>query len=341
MSTDKNVFSDDDAHITELVKAKEALKLQRAVLKTMAELVEFRDGVTGGHIERTRGYLGVLLGALMKKGIYADEVDTWDIWLVLNSAQLHDIGKIAIKDSILRNAEKLSEEEFEEVKSHATFGESIIEKIEKGSDEQEFLHYAKILAATHHEKWDGSGYPRGLKGYEIPLLGRLMAIADVYDALISVRPYKKAFSHYKAVEIIREGSGIQFEPALVDVFLEVSDDFDKIAKDYELSQGEIDMKIDKIQTGEKTVLKIGGRLDSFTASEFQKTLINGFDDARHVELDCDELIYISSAGVRAMLSAEQRAEEAGGSFSLVNVCDEIMEVFDMTGFSDILNITRR
>jgi putative two-component system response regulator len=155
---------------------------------------------------------------------------------VLQSAQLHDVGKIAVKDSILQKPGKLTSDEFEEIKKHTIFGEDVISKIKKKTSEQAFLEHAGIFAGTHHEKWDGSGYPRGLKGLEIPLQGRLMAIADVYDALVSDRPYKKAFTHEEATNIISQGKGTHFEPELVDVFLKLSNEFNEIAKD--CKQGE-------------------------------------------------------------------------------------------------------
>jgi putative two-component system response regulator len=210
-------------------KTKTVVELQDALLKTMAELVECRDDITGGHIERTQGYLGVLLDGMRGGGLYMDEVSTWDIRLVLQSAQLHDVGKIAIKDGILNKPGKLTPEEFNEIKTHAAFGGTVIDKIKESTSEQAFLEYAKIFALTHHEKWDGSGYPRGLRGEEIPLLGRIMAIADVYDALRSDRPYKGAYSHEEAVQIISAGSGTHFDPALVDLFLRVADKFGAVA----------------------------------------------------------------------------------------------------------------
>ena len=210
-------------------KTKTVVELQEALLKTMAELVECRDDITGGHIERTQSYLGVLLDAMRDRGLYVNEVSTWDIRLVLQSAQLHDVGKIAIKDGILNKPGKLTPEEFNEIKTHAAFGGAVIDKIKESTSEQAFLEYAKIFALTHHEKWDGSGYPRGLRGEEIPLLGRIMAIADVYDALRSDRPYKEAYSHGEAVQIISAGSGTHFDPALVDLFLRVADKFNSIA----------------------------------------------------------------------------------------------------------------
>jgi putative two-component system response regulator len=206
-------------------KTENILDMQNALLKTMAELVEYRDDITGGHIERTQRGINILLEEIKKKGIYREETKGWDVKLLLQSSQLHDVGKISISDNILKKPGKLTDEEFNEMKKHASFGEEIIEKIETLTKESEFLNYAKIFAASHHEKWNGSGYPRGLKENLIPLLGRIMAIADVYDALTSVRPYKKAFSHEEAVRIITEGSGIQFDPALVEVFINAAEQF--------------------------------------------------------------------------------------------------------------------
>jgi putative two-component system response regulator len=206
-------------------KTQGIVDMQNALLKTMAELVECRDDITGGHIERTQRGIKILLEEIEKSGVYREETKGWDTELLLQSSQLHDVGKISINDNILKKPGNLSNEEFDEMKKHASFGEQIIERIEALTKESDFLNYAKIFAAAHHEKWDGSGYPRGLKENEIPLLGRIMAIADVYDALTSVRPYKKAFSHEEAVRIITEGSGAQFDPELVEVFTRVEEQF--------------------------------------------------------------------------------------------------------------------
>jgi putative two-component system response regulator len=202
-------------------KTKTVLELQDAILKTVADLVESRDDITGGHIERTRRGVALLVEALRDHPVYGKEVAGWDIKLLLQSSQLHDVGKIAISDCILQKPGRLTNKEFEEMKKHAVFGGQIIEKIEASTSASDFLKYAKIFARTHHEKWDGSGYPLGLKGEEIPVQGRIMALADVYDALVSERPYKKAFSHEKAVKIIQSARGTQFDPVLADIFIAV------------------------------------------------------------------------------------------------------------------------
>ncbi|MDR1902975.1 MAG: response regulator [Treponema sp.] len=219
----------DNLQAMVLAKTQTILQMQNSLLNTVANLVENRDEITGGHIERTQNYLKVLLDNLEKQEIYQEEIHSWDMEFLLQSAQLHDLGKISIKDSILLKPGKLDPEEFEEMKKHTIFGVKIIEEIEKTTPESSFLKHAKIFAGTHHEKWDGTGYPYGLKEDNIPLQGRLMAIADVYDALISVRPYKKSFSHEEALKIIREGKGTQFDPILTELFLSISDEFANIS----------------------------------------------------------------------------------------------------------------
>jgi len=216
-------------HLQEMVekKTQTILESQNVILKTVAELAEFRDNTSSGHIERTMFYLGLLIGAFFKYSLHIEEMPNWNIGLVLKSSQLHDVGKIAMKDDFLKKNDGLSEDEFVEIKKHPLWGEKIIEKIKQNTSEHEFLEHAKIFAATHHERWDGLGYPRGLKGKETPLQGRLMAIVDVYDTLVSRPPYK---AHEEAVNIIKEGSGSHFDPDLVDLFLKVSGEFDNIAK---------------------------------------------------------------------------------------------------------------
>jgi putative two-component system response regulator len=206
------------------VKTKTVLELQDAILKTVADLVESRDDITGGHIERTGRDVGLLAGALADHPVFGREAGGWNLKLLLQSSQLHDVGKIAISDRILMKPGRLDPDEFEEMKKHTTFGVEIIEKIERSTAACDFLKHAKIFAGTHHEKWDGSGYPNGLAGEDIPLQGRVMALADVYDALVSERPYKKAFSHREAVKIIDEGKGTMFDPGLTEIFITLMND---------------------------------------------------------------------------------------------------------------------
>jgi putative two-component system response regulator len=199
-------------------KTEEIQELQNAILKTMSNLVEYRDDVTGCHVERSEYLLKLLTEEMIKRNVYFDEAKDWDMKLFLQSSQLHDVGKIAIKDNILMKPAKLTAEEFNEMKKHTFFGEKVIEKIQESTKESVFLTHAKIMAGTHHEKWDGSGYPKGIAGSDLPLQGRLLARVDVYDALISKRPYKEPFPPDEALEIIKQGSGAHFDPALVEVF---------------------------------------------------------------------------------------------------------------------------
>jgi HD-GYP domain-containing protein (c-di-GMP phosphodiesterase class II) len=206
-------------------KTEKVIKLQNSILKTMSNLVEYRDFDTGGHQERTQYGVNLLLEEIKKHGLFSDIVNSWDNSLILQSAQLHDIGKIAVSDQILKKPGPLTKEEYEEMKKHVIYALKIIERIEKDSGENELLNHAKIFAFCHHEKWDGTGYPGGLRRANIPLQGRIMAIIDVYDALVSERPYKKAFTHEKAVSMIKEGKGTQFDPVLIDLFLAISNKY--------------------------------------------------------------------------------------------------------------------
>ena len=227
----KTELQDFNNNLLEMVddKTKMVVELQNAILNSMTRLLDRRDDITGGHIERTQRYMYVLLKTILERGLFLDESSHWDLELAVQSTQLHDIGKVAIKDSILLKPGKLTKEEFEDIKTHPIVGEDVILEIERNTSEHKFLEYAKVFTATHHEKWDGSGYPRGLKGEEIPVLGRAMAIVDVYDALVSVRPYKAAFTHEKAVDIILDSRGKHFDPEIVDLFLSVAAQFKQIA----------------------------------------------------------------------------------------------------------------
>jgi putative two-component system response regulator len=200
-------------------------KIKNSMVSVLAEMLESRDKTTGGHIERTSAYLRLLINAMIERNIYADEVKSWDIELIVTSARLHDVGKIAVSDLILNKPERLTTTEFETMKIHAAEGERIINKIIHQTGDEDFLHFARLFAGCHHERWDGLGYPHGLKGEEIPLQGRIMAIVDVYDALSSERPYKPALSNEQVVNIIMEGRGEQFDPKIADVFFEIKELF--------------------------------------------------------------------------------------------------------------------
>ena len=210
-------------------KVKTVIELKNVVLKTMAELVEYRDEETGGHIDRTQGYVKALIDALHENKHYLDDMADWDEHLVVQSSQLHDVGKIFIRDDILLKPGKLTPEEFENMKTHTTLGANVIQTLIESTSDSAFLAHAQRFAVAHHEKWDGSGYPCGLAGENIPLEGRLMAIADVYDALTTMRPYKSAFSHDTAKSIIAEGRGAHFDPILTDMFLLNEKLFEEIA----------------------------------------------------------------------------------------------------------------
>ena len=218
-----------DLQLLTVQKTEAIVELQEAIINVFAELIECRDQNTGGHVGRVQNFLHEFLVALLNHDAYKEEVSEWNIALILQSAHLHDVGKIGIRDFILLKPEKLTDEEFEIVKTHVRFGEAVIDKILNITVEKKFLEQAKIMIATHHEKWDGSGYPRGLKGTEIALQGRLMAIVDVYDAITSDRPYKEACSHEEALQIIANGNGTHFDPELVSIFLSISDNIREAA----------------------------------------------------------------------------------------------------------------
>lgn len=213
--------------IDELVqeRTRQLLTLQSSIIYVLADAVENRDQVIGGHIDRTTAYLTILIDEMVKQGVYADEIRGMDFDLLISSARLHDIGKITIPDAILNKSDKLTDEEFELMKTHASEGERIIDEIIAMAGTADFLHNARLFAGTHHERWDGGGYPHGLKDLDIPLHGRIMAIADVYDALVLERPYKKAFSHDEASGIIMDCAGTQFDPLIANVFFDVKDKF--------------------------------------------------------------------------------------------------------------------
>jgi putative two-component system response regulator len=205
-------------------------RLQNGIVTVLADVVEERDKETGGHNNRTAAYLKILIEAMEERELYVDEIRGWDIDMVVLSAKLHDVGKIHILDKILNKDGKLDSEEYEKMKLHTTDGALIIDKMMKQTNEEELLHHARLFAEYHHEYWNGTGYPHGLKGMEIPLQGRIMAIVDVYDALVSRRSYKEAFTHDDAVDIIAMNAEKHFDPEIVKVFLGVKDQF-KAAKE--------------------------------------------------------------------------------------------------------------
>jgi response regulator RpfG family c-di-GMP phosphodiesterase len=207
-------------------------RTQDVTFLSLASLAETRDNETGAHILRTQHYVRALAIALSDNQKFSAMLDEETIDQLYKSAPLHDIGKVGIPDAILLKPGKLDDDEFEIMKTHAALGGEALQLAEKELGECSFLRFAKEIALTHHEKWDGSGYPQGLKGDAIPLSGRLMAVADVYDALISKRVYKPAFTHEKAMEIIAEGRGQHFDADIVDTLYLIEDEVKMIAARY-------------------------------------------------------------------------------------------------------------
>lgn len=226
---DKNQFL--EAEVAR--RTREVTAIQDVTIQVMASLAETRDNETGNHIRRTQHYVRLLAERLRYHPRFAAGLDDRTIDLLFKSAPLHDIGKVGIPDRILLKPGKLDADEWEIMKTHARLGAEAIERAESmlGLD-VEFLRIAKEIAAGHHEKWDGSGYPAGLAGEAIPLPARLMALADVYDALISRRCYKEPFSHAYAAAIIEEGKGKHFDPDVVEAFHAVEAGFQRIAATY-------------------------------------------------------------------------------------------------------------
>jgi len=229
----RNELNEFNVNLLKMVKEKtaEVYDLQTIIINTVADLVECRDDVTGGHIGRTQKYMQLVVEQLIDDGVYAEQTYGWSMDFLLLSAPLHDVGKISISDAILNKPGRLTPEEYDIVKTHVVKGVEVIQRMEKYGKASDFLKHAEIMAMTHHEKWDGSGYPNGLKGLDIPLEGRIMAIADVYDALISVRPYKKAIPAGEAAQIIIDGSGTHFDPELINIFKKLQDQFASIAQE--------------------------------------------------------------------------------------------------------------
>lgn len=206
--------------------------VQSVMISGLASLAEYRDPETGEHIKRTQNYVKALATALKKKNLYLEELTPENIEAMYMSAPLHDIGKVGIRDEILLKPSRLTEEEFEIMKTHTTIGYESIINVGNKLKNNAFLEYAAEVAYTHHEKYDGSGYPRGLRGKDIPLIGRLMAVADVYDALTSKRVYKEAMSHEEAMAIVKDGVGKHFDPEIVDCAFDLEATFQNIAFTY-------------------------------------------------------------------------------------------------------------
>jgi putative two-component system response regulator len=213
-------------------RTRELALTQDVTIQSMASLAETRDNETGGHIRRTQNYVRALAQKLQSQPEFRDILDDAVIRLMEKSAPLHDIGKVGVPDSVLLKPGKLTDEEFEEMKKHTAYGRDAILTAEEQLGSNSFLRYAREIAYTHHEKWQGGGYPDGIAGDGIPVSGRIMAIADVYDALISKRVYKPPFPHSKAVSIIEADAGTHFDPDMASAFSEIDEEFRSIALEF-------------------------------------------------------------------------------------------------------------
>lgn len=208
------------------------LRIQNNTIIGMANLIESRDGDTGEHVKRTSRYVNMLASAAKDNGYCADVLTDGYVELLSKAAPMHDIGKISVPDSILQKPGKLTPEEYESIKSHAAEGGRIIREVMSGIEEKDYIDIAADVASCHHEKWDGTGYPKGLAGEEIPLCARIMAIADVFDALISKRCYKAPMSLDEAFGIIGESAGSHFDPTLTDIFLGLRGDIESYLENH-------------------------------------------------------------------------------------------------------------
>ena len=204
-------------------------RMQAHIISGLANLIESRDLETGEHVARTRSYAKALSEFARADGVYADLLDDHFISLICRVAPLHDVGKIVVPDHILKKPGRLTPEEYDEMKRHASEGGRVVREVLDGVTDDEYLSFASDVATCHHEKWNGKGYPKGYSGEAIPLSARIMAIADVFDALVSERCYKEAMPPERAFEIIREEAGAQFDPNLAQVFLNHKDEFAELS----------------------------------------------------------------------------------------------------------------
>lgn len=206
-------------------KSQEVIEIHKHTVDSLANLVESRDSDTGEHIQRISKYVEYIATSAMKKGLYKETLTESFISLLNRAAPLHDIGKIVIADEILKKPARLTIDEFEIIKTHTVEGKKIVRDIVGISNDEDYIKIAEEIALSHHERWDGKGYPQGLKAEEIPLSARILAIADVFDALISERCYKPAYTIDEAYKIIKEEAGSHFDPILAELFIEVREEF--------------------------------------------------------------------------------------------------------------------
>lgn len=220
------------------IRTREILNTRDATIDSMMSLLEIRDIESGSHIKRTQLYIKELCSYLSVTGPYITQLTKTLIYNLYKTSPLHDIGKIGIPDKILLKPGKLTFDEFEVMKLHASFGAKAFGNVDETLGDNSFLKVAKDIAGSHHERWDGTGYPCGLCGNEIPLAGRIMSLADVYDALVSVRTYKDAFTHEQAKEIIVSSKGSHFDPVIVDAFITLEKSFINIYQQYNTDMAE-------------------------------------------------------------------------------------------------------
>lgn len=222
----RDVTGEREAESRLACRAAELERHQEAIIGSMAILAESRDGGTGAHIERTKAYVRLLLEASGAATLYPPE----HVDLVWQSAALHDVGKVGVPDAILLKPGRLTKEEFDVIKQHPLIGARILERVEAILGKASFIPYAREIVEYHHERWDGTGYPHGLEGEAIPFSARLMAVADVYDALVTERPYHEPMAHDEALSVIVGGAGSHFDPAVVALFLSCADRFGEISR---------------------------------------------------------------------------------------------------------------
>jgi putative two-component system response regulator len=213
-------FSAYQLHLEHMVE-----ELEDSIGIAFAELVECKDYNIAGHVMRTGGYAGILTEELVKGGIFRDELKAADIDLIKRAAPFHDIGKIGVSDILLLKRSPLTEEEYKEVQKHTLIGGRMMGLIYSRTPDQSYLKMAMMIAEGHHEHYDGAGYPRGLRGDEIPLCCRIMSVANVYDACVTDRVYRKCLSHEAACQVICNGRGTEFDPRIVDAFNRIYDKF--------------------------------------------------------------------------------------------------------------------
>lgn len=233
MASDSVEHLEDIQHKNETIK-----KMQNALILVLADLVESRDKNTGDHVKKTAAYTEIIMKKMRELGFYPDVLTDEFMESVVNSAPLHDIGKIKVSDMILNKPGRLTDDEFVIMQSHAAEGSNILDQVIELVPDSDYLYEAKNLAHYHHEKWNGKGYPDRISGEDIPLSARIMAVADVFDALVSRRSYKDPFSFEQACDIIREGAGSHFDPKVAEAFLAAQDEARQIAESFgELKTG--------------------------------------------------------------------------------------------------------